>query len=366
MKIKVRSFILYIMVLALLCFMLWFNHRRAALFFIAAMGLVLVCSLIMHIKSFPLPEITMLSNKTEIVAGDDVQLICQVAPTGFYPFPRICARYRIRHRSGSYRHYFETDYSVFRAVRDYRLDVKLDYCGVYEIVCEELLAYDLFGIFARRFACPPPVNILVMPKEIALEADIEALGISEEKDVYNDPLAGDDVSEIRELRGYREGDRLSQVHWKLSGKSEDLIVKEYAKQAGACVALVCDGIPDGLSEITAYYELLYGFGRMLLESEIFFELVYYSGDTGNWERVRINHSYALKLAMEDMFFYQGKNTAETLAYSDDLTGASKLLCLTANHNAAGGGVPTANRNAAGESALAENHNAAVVLWDRFI
>lgn len=346
MKVKIKSLIIYIAVLALLCFMLWFNHRRAALFFIAAMALYLVLALIMHIKSFTVPEIRLLSEQTDIRAGDFAGLVCRVSSSGFYPFPRISASYRIKHLNGSKGHLLKTDYSVFHGSRDYRLDLKLDYCGVYEIVCEELLAYDFFGIFARKLECPKPVNIIVMPNEIEVEADIEALGISEDKDAYTDPLAGDDVSEIRELRDYREGDRLSQVHWKLSSKSEDLIVKEYAKQMGACVALVCGGLNGGLPEITEYYELLYGFGKKLLEEEIFFELVYFSSAAGDWEKTRIADSYALKLAMEDMFFYHEKSGSEIAEYQESQSGISRQLCLTADKNAEDARILAVNKTAA--------------------
>lgn len=351
MKVKIKSLILYIAVFALLCFMLWFNHRRAALFFIAAMAVYLAFALAMHIKSFALPKIELLPEQTDITEGDFAGLVCRVSSAGFYPFPRISASYRIKHLNGRQGHLLKTDYSVFHGSRDYRLDLKLDYCGVYEIVCEELLAYDFFGIFARKLECPKTVNIIVMPKEIEVDADIEALGISEDKEAYSDPLAGDDVSEIRELRDYREGDRLSQVHWKLSGKAEDLIVKEYAKQVGACVALVCGGLSGGLPEITEYYELLYGFGKKLLEAEIFFELVYYSSAAGDWEKIRIADSYALKLAMEDMFFYHKESGEEISEYQENQAGISRRLCLTAD------------KGPNGALLLAENKNAAVLLQE---
>lgn len=346
MKVRVKSLIAYIAVLALLCFMLWFNHRRAALFFIAAMALYIVFALVMQLKNFPVPKVGILVEQTDISAGDFAGIVCKVSSHGFYPFPRISAKYAVRHLNGSQSHFLRTDYSVFHGTRNYRLDLKLDYCGVYEIVCEELFSYDFFGIFARRLECPRTVNIIVMPKEIGVVADTEALGIFDEKDAYNDPLAGDDVSEIKELRGYREGDRLSQVHWKLSSKSEDLIVKEYAKQVGACVSLICKGVCGGLLQMTEYYELLYGFGKKLLEEEIFFELVYYSVYTGDWEKIRIDNSYSLKLAMEDMFFYQEKSGGEASEYPDWQESASKRLCLTADRTGEEAWVLAANKSAA--------------------
>lgn len=346
MKVKIRPLIIYVTVFALLCFMLWFNHRRAALFFIAAMVLYLAFSMIMQMKNFPLPRISLTPVDTEAAAGESGGFVCSVSSKSFYPFPRIRASYSVRHRDGGRSHMFETDYSVFHGSRDYRLDMRLAYCGVYEIECRELLVYDLFGIFARRAECPKAVRVIVMPEEIAVEADIEALGLSEEREAYSDPLAGDDVSEIKELRDYRQGDRLSQVHWKLSTKSGELVVKEYEKQMGACVALVCEGAGKGLSRLNEYYELLYAFGKKLLLEEIFFELVYYSAAAGDWEKVRIDNAYSLRIAMEDMFFYQDKSmTGGAAPDHAELTGASRLLCLTAEDGGGDGIVLAANKNA---------------------
>lgn len=331
MKVKIRYIILYVILLALLCFMLWFNHRRAALFFIVAMVVYLVYALVMQMKNFPMPEVKLVSDVNDIVTGDCTRVVCKVSSYTYWPFPRISARYRIRHINGTQSHYFEADYSVFHGSREYGLDMKLDYCGVYEVTYEELLVYDLFGFFGRKIACPLSVNIIVMPKEVEIDADIEALGIADEKEAYNDPLAGDDVSEIKELRDYREGDRLSQVHWKLSSKSEDFIVKEYSKKIGACVALVCLGGFGGLDAINEYYELMFAFGRKLLESELFFELVYYNASKEGFERVRVDNAYALKITAEDMFFNHADIEPEdATGYLEDSQDLAKVLCLSVN------------------------------------
>ena len=45
---------------------------------------------------------------------------------------------------------------------------------------------------------------------------------------------------MSDIREYRRGDSLRSVHWKLSSKSEELIVREYARNAKQQMVIFCD------------------------------------------------------------------------------------------------------------------------------
>ena len=58
-----------------------------------------------------------------------------------------------------------------------------------------------------------------------------------ESDEYFDRENGDDPSEVYQIREYRDMDSLRDVHWKMSAKAEELLVKEHGKPKG-CVVLI--------------------------------------------------------------------------------------------------------------------------------
>ena len=65
------------------------------------------------------------------------------------------------------------------------------------------------------------------------ELDAVAVQVSErvrryfgEAESYDDFQPGTDVSQIFDVREYRPGDRLQRIHWKLSAKSDGLLVRE--------------------------------------------------------------------------------------------------------------------------------------------
>lgn len=72
-----------------------------------------------------------------------------------------------------------------------------------------------------------PIVILPVPVELSSSvADYSDSGL--ESDIYSDSKAGDDPSEIFAIRDYKDGDKMSRIHWKLTAKEDKLMVKDYS------------------------------------------------------------------------------------------------------------------------------------------
>lgn len=96
------------------------------------------------------------------------------------------------------------------------------HCGQLDIVCKNGKIYDILGIFfiPIRIKKHNFVRILPKPQKPKIIPDSSNFTVTG----YKPKPVGN--SEIYELREYRHGDNLRNVHWKLSSKSDDLIVKE--------------------------------------------------------------------------------------------------------------------------------------------
>lgn len=331
MRVSFTRLITYLMVFATLVFMFWFNRRRVVLFFMIAMIMYLVSAILLFLPAFSLPEISLQMKMPTQQAGTSNEFLCCLNYRNYYPFTRIRILYGIKHKLEKDYHHIDVSYNIYHGIKEYTLDLNLKYCGIYEIRCEEIRIFDLLGLFSKKLKKLPHTNAVVLPNDIGLNFNAEKLVLDDEEDIYTDPYAGSDVSEIKELRDYREGDRLSQIHWKLSTKSEDLIVKEYAKNAGVCVVLACDGSYVNPAQLTAYYELLLAFGTNMIKSDMFFELVYYNTAEEDTVSRKIDNLYNLTLTMQEMFFSLRMVTLEELeAYYNRNGSALKLLYLTRN------------------------------------
>ena len=59
-----------------------------------------------------------------------------------------------------------------------------------------------------------------------------------EAEVYDDLRGGADNSQVFQIRSYQQGDRLQNIHWKLSAKSEELMVREHSQPKGCAIVLL--------------------------------------------------------------------------------------------------------------------------------
>ena len=89
---------------------------------------------------------------------------------------------------------------------------------------------DSFGLLAIPIrASREFVELLITPSSKPQELNANAAShIIPDSDIFSDTVKGDDRSQVFELRDYREGDDLRNVHWPLSTKRDMLIVKEFS------------------------------------------------------------------------------------------------------------------------------------------
>lgn len=112
------------------------------------------------------------------------------------------------------------------------------HCGRIRLSVAKLTVYDSFGIFKFRIHgdemkiehgdAVHETKALVRPETFPTEVQI-AYGesMSLDSDEYSMLKAGFDPSETFAIREYMPGDRIKQIHWKLSEKMNNLMVRDY-------------------------------------------------------------------------------------------------------------------------------------------
>ena len=136
------------------------------------------------------------------------------------------------------------------------------HCGALELTAEKIRVYDYLGLFALSAPPPPPSVILCRPIPAAcppVEVPEALRGASNPKSAAH---AG--PGEDYDLREYRPGDPMRSVHWKLSSKWDELIVRERAETVVPLPLLTLDrfGGPELLDQLL---DKLLGLSRALLD-----------------------------------------------------------------------------------------------------
>ncbi|MCR5691679.1 MAG: DUF58 domain-containing protein [Eubacterium sp.] len=113
--------------------------------------------------------------------------------------------------------------------RERRIVIPAMNCGNLAITVKKVRIYDYLSIFAwtigKNFETQ---NVLILPplKELHLGKDRWYNETSEDSDRFSLYKKGDDPSEIFDIREFVDGDKIQRIHWKLSSKTSQLMVKE--------------------------------------------------------------------------------------------------------------------------------------------
>ena len=123
------------------------------------------------------------------------------------------------------------------AKRGFDFQIKGIYRGVYEIGGEEIVLYDILGLFRFKRKYEKKLMLTVTPRIFSIST-FEGDLLSREETISRNYFQGEDYSAISELRKYQPTDGYKKVHWKASAKRNELISKEF-QEAEKCTTVFC-------------------------------------------------------------------------------------------------------------------------------
>ncbi|MDR1892714.1 MAG: DUF58 domain-containing protein [Oscillospiraceae bacterium] len=111
---------------------------------------------------------------------------------------------------------------------------------------------DLFGLFVRRIPKQSGCTVTVLPKSLSTDVFSQDDATAQpENETYSQTRPGFDFSETYAIREYVNGDPVRSIHWKLSQKTDRLMVREYglpiSRQSPDDKDMVADSTVTGLS-----------------------------------------------------------------------------------------------------------------------
>ena len=100
------------------------------------------------------------------------------------------------------------------------------HCGGVEIGVNTVEIFDPFGLWKKTLRPSLTSVITVLPDTFDVHLQLAHGNLPNQDSVeYAQGRTGNDLSEIFAIREYQEGDSIRNIHWKLSGKYDDLMVK---------------------------------------------------------------------------------------------------------------------------------------------
>lgn len=166
------------------------------------------------------------------------------------------------------------------------------HCGHLTCSLERVRVYDYLGLFCLPRRCPGSVETVILPTP---QPPVPLPNLSQLQALSYRPKPGGGFSENHELRDYRPGDSLREVHWKLTAKTDQPIVREAQEPDRNPVLLTLDlrGRPEELDSIL---DQLYWLSGYLLDHEI--NHVVRWAAAGGYFAVSISERSQLELLMD--------------------------------------------------------------------
>ena len=156
-------------------------------------------------------------------------------------------------------------------IRDGSFEISPGVCGEVIFTCSGAVLIDALGLFSLRIAAPAPVRAVVYPAPVSISLSMshDTVGSASSEGMMQN-RRGSDPSEIFDLREYIPGDDIRSIHWKLSSKTDGLVVRQASDPSHYDVALLPDlGLSSSLGEVTkselnSACSLVGSFGEQLL------------------------------------------------------------------------------------------------------
>lgn len=182
------------------------------------------------------------------------------------------------------------------------------FCGIIKIRTEKIIIFDPLRIFKFNIARNTGTKIAVIPEGHEISGTVSYTDrINEESDNFSEHKPGDDPSEVFDLREYIPGDKLNRIHWKLSSKKDEFIVKEYSLPIDVPCVVFLDLKCYEDSEYTlpvfdTLVETLLSVSQFLAENERIHKIVYFSARNRNFEERSITSPEVLSDVIKEIIF----------------------------------------------------------------
>ena len=138
----------------------------------------------------------------------------------------------------------------------FQIPLSIVQCGEISIECLDIRLCDLFRLFCFRGKKAARLNTVIYPEKIGLQIELtrNLTGSSREEGMLQN-RKGNDPSETFDIREYVPGDDIRSIHWKLSSKTDTLILREASDPTHYQVAVMPDFGRDQMKVSTSVNEM---------------------------------------------------------------------------------------------------------------
>ncbi|MDO5126757.1 MAG: DUF58 domain-containing protein [Eubacteriales bacterium] len=191
-----------------------------------------------------------------------------------------------------------------RARKGYTLSVPMvpQMAGIVRVTVTELRIKDLMGLhfFKRKVEASKDAPVLPYRRGgFYYDASGVMQGMIESEESTK---RGSDFSDVQEIREYIPGDKLNNIHWKLSAKRDILMVKDRVSMSDRQLVVVPELWGQDKRMLDLILASTYTIVKTFIEDKTTVRLVYWSAKRYEYEDIRIDYGEDIDQSFVRMFY----------------------------------------------------------------
>ena len=169
--------------------------------------------------------------------------------------------------------------------------IKSKYCGKLIIEIQSLKIYDYLTFSSVKKKVNKSKEVIVLPQIYDINFSSNATNINSlDVEIFSKDKAGDDPSEVFNVREYVEGDKIQRIHWKLSSKVDNVMIKEYSQPIvndSIIIVELCES-ENNINTIQGIIETAISLSHMLLSYNYIHYICWYDKSKDFFNKIIIN------------------------------------------------------------------------------
>lgn len=207
-------------------------------------------------------------------------------------------------------------------------------CETISFRIKKIYIYDFINLLLLRKKSESANMLIVLPQlpDIDLIQKMSYVINNEESMIYSDKKPGDDPTEIFAIREYKGGDKIRNIHWKLSSKTVDLMVKDYGLPLMENDNVIIDIFQHQKADKKVrneMFDLFYGLVNAMTRRGYGFNACIYDG---NYQKLRIETQSDIYNLFTKVYAIKPypplENSAANMFYSEQISRQNRIFYIT--------------------------------------
>lgn len=205
--------------------------------------------------------------------------------------------------------------------------VIMDYCGRFVVTAKSIRLTDLLGIYEAEIPVGEMRECLVFPVGEERSQEAGQMYIKGVAEAMESKEKGYDFSEVSGIREYIPGDKLQNIHWKLSVKKDELMVKERISVSAMQLNVLVEMMNDDEMCLEEILNLADSVTKAFVSQNLPFTVYYYSTNLGQLREFYIGSAVERSQWLEMLLYdqcYTGQGRIEEFFTSQNSSGGTYL------------------------------------------